>query len=97
MSEHLFLGDSTYPHTPAFPTGLADQLRFCANAFDNEFGHNLFSLTITKSAERIEQLERELKQEKTRYTGCFHMLIAEQDSNAAMQSKIDAAISEVKK
>ena len=91
MNEHLFLGDSTYPHDPE--KNLAEKLR----EWHLKNGSFMLNSSIAlQAADRIEQLERELKQEKTRYTGCLHMLIAEQDSKAAMQSKIDSAISEVK-
>jgi hypothetical protein len=64
--KNLLIGDTTYPHTPStFPTELIDQLRFCANALETEYGYNIFSIAIAKSIDRIEQLERELDQEKT--------------------------------
>lgn len=66
--KNLPIGDTTYQHTPnTFPTELIDQLRFCANVLEDEYGYNIFPLAITKSIERIEQLERELAAVKTQF------------------------------
>ncbi len=73
--KNLFLGDSAYPHEPSGIEAM----------YPDSAQRNHAQALIN----RIEQLERELAQEKTRYTGCFHMLIAEQDSNSELCKKVD--------
>ena len=67
MSEHLFLGDTTYPHTPAL--NLVETLRNFGDqaiVFDER-------VLMQKAADRIEQLERELAESKKR-TSCGYEL-----------------------
>jgi hypothetical protein len=104
--KNMFLGDSAYPHTPkTFPTELIDQLRFCANALETEYGYNIFSIAIAKSIDRIEQLERELAESKkghARYEymrkltpNSFKCLWLENlDGKARFDDLVDAAIKE---
>jgi len=69
MSENLFLGDSTYPHLAASTKeNICAQLRELApDLVDHHTKQIVFA------ADRIEQLERELDQEKT---DCTEALLA---------------------
>ena len=77
MNEHLFIGDTTYPHD----SRAAEWLRSKYGAYrghhawrDIEAGFNAgLTLANSNAADRIEQLERELAESKKR-TSCGYEL-----------------------
>ena len=106
--KNLLIGDTTYPHTPAFPKDLIGQLRFCAEEMASSSGHSICTIVMVKASLRIERLESELaevQQDRVRYYWLQDWLESKVDSTevfyqaktrSAYNQAIDAAIKEGK-
>lgn len=96
MSEHLFLGDSTYPHTPQKDEGgfiitkqddLVSRLRDMASKKYNYTWAGWVQSQTTLAADRIEQLERDvtLHQGELKEANLENASLHEKINSAAMQ------------
>lgn len=103
MIKNLFLGAGTvHAIEPVLPTGLVDQLRFCAEAMVSSSGHSVCTIAMGKASLRIEQLERELA-EAQKYANRYSWAICNPtlfvifcNGFGVIDEEIDTAISEVK-